>query len=108
MRILKIFVIKKRESKFLNPRSTKYGIHLNQHFMQKFAERNFLPFPALTKIPYEIFANLEKNPGFSPSPSKKRMKNFTMGFMMTKMTGFQTITVLQSWRGKMVNIRGTS
>ena len=68
VRILKIFVIKKRESKFLNPRSTKYGIYLNQHFMQKFTERNFLPFPALTKTPYEIFANLEKNPGLSPSP----------------------------------------
>ena len=36
------------------------------------------------------------------------LKNFTMGFMRTKMTGFQTMTVLQSWRGRTVNIKGMS
>ena len=37
-----------------------------------------------------------------------RKKNLTIGFMMTKMTGFHTITVLHSCKGTTVNISGTS
>ena len=52
----------------------------------------------VTRSPIELFWTAKK----------REKKNFTMGFMRTKMTGFQTITVLQSCRGNMVNIRGTS